>query len=381
MKLGYVSNSPLFQVGCDYGYLTGEWIYLEALLERATHADVFTQIQLSMDNADLRLLNFTNASVFRLNRARYVRSGRQLLQRAGRWDFAFLMAPSWNSFIAASICRQRRIPFAVCFRGEWDGVVARQYASNPIRRTVQRPLVRLVESSLMRNATIRLTEGGVLSDRYTDIDDIIPCLTIDIPIVEFRSYEESLLIDRHQILFVGGLSGRKGEQDLVNAIHHGKERLNGKLKIVGNGAELESLRSQVRQLGLEDRIDLPGALSQREIFQEYRRSKMLVLPSYSEGFPRVVLEAFSQSIPVITTPVGAQGKELTHEHHCLFVTPGDVKGLASAILRLQEDAELRERLSRNGFQYAKALFENHPLQRFEEALGSTLGHLETANSK
>ena len=79
----------------------------------------------------------------------------------------------------------------------------------------------------------------------------------------------------------------------------------------------------------------------------------LVLPSYDEGLPLVILEALSLGVPVVTTPVGAIPEVLDDGDTALLVPPGDVDALAGALARLAGDAALAARLSERG----RALYE------------------------
>jgi glycosyltransferase involved in cell wall biosynthesis len=68
-----------------------------------------------------------------------------------------------------------------------------------------------------------------------------------------------------------------------------------------------------------------------------------------------LLEAMSWGLPVITTPVGGIPRVIENEVNGLLLAPGDIEGLAAAIRRLLEDAELRERLG----SAARATIETH----------------------
>ena len=75
---------------------------------------------------------------------------------------------------------------------------------------------------------------------------------------------------------------------------------------------------------------------------------MLVLPTYTEGVPNVILEAMASRLPVLTTPVGGIPSVATDEVNCVMVKPGDVAGLGAGICRLLRDDALCERLAAAG---------------------------------
>lgn len=81
------------------------------------------------------------------------------------------------------------------------------------------------------------------------------------------------------------------------------------------------------------------------VIDAYRRHDVLVFPSTYEGFGLVVLEAMSQGLPVITTPVGCAPMLVADDESGTVVTPRDGGAIAGAVLRLMGDAALRERLA------------------------------------
>jgi len=82
-----------------------------------------------------------------------------------------------------------------------------------------------------------------------------------------------------------------------------------------------------------------------------------VLPSLSEGFPRVIYEAMSQGLPVVAAGVGGVSAELTGGVDALLVPPGDDGALAESIRTLSAQLDLRRRLIHNGYERTARLFE------------------------
>ena len=147
-----------------------------------------------------------------------------------------------------------------------------------------------------------------------------------------------------QITFLGQLGQRKGSADLLQALSTLQHLPGWTATLAGDGPIAET-RQLVRQLGLDGRVRVPGWVGTAERTSLLQVSDMLVLPSYAENLPMVILEAFAHGVPVISTPVGAIPEVVSPEHNGLLVKPGDVKGLASAIERLLLDASLRQRMA------------------------------------
>ena len=87
----------------------------------------------------------------------------------------------------------------------------------------------------------------------------------------------------------------------------------------------------------------------------YRRAHAFVHVSLSEGVPKVLLEAFACSTPIVATDVGGVRAALLDGEAGLLVPPNDLDALASAVLRLSDDATLRDGLVAKGLDLAHDL--------------------------
>jgi glycosyltransferase involved in cell wall biosynthesis len=151
-----------------------------------------------------------------------------------------------------------------------------------------------------------------------------------------------------RILFLGNLMERKGVSDLLEAL--ALEPMSGfewRATLAGGGP-IDMYRHKADRLGLGSRIEFPGWVDQHQAGRLLAASDVLVLPSYDEGLPLVILEALTAGVPVVCTPVGAIPEVLEHEKTALFVQPGDAEGLAAALSRLGRDPDLRVNLAREG---------------------------------
>ncbi|MFQ6048291.1 MAG: glycosyltransferase, partial [Phycisphaerae bacterium] len=101
------------------------------------------------------------------------------------------------------------------------------------------------------------------------------------------------------------------------------------------------------------------------------RHVALVLPSLTEGSPKVVLEAMSQGVCVIASRAGGIPDVIRHERDGLLVEPGDASELAQAIARLRSDRDLRLRLR----QHALATAGRISLDSQVAAMMRTIQHL------
>ena len=118
--------------------------------------------------------------------------------------------------------------------------------------------------------------------------------------------------------------------------------------IVGHGADLPFLQLVTRRSGLCDRVHFLRGVTDAELTDLYRRCVAFALPSGKEGFGIVFLEAMYFGTPVIAASEKGALDVVTNGETGLLVPFGDTVALKVAIERLNADAELRGRLSRNG---------------------------------
>jgi glycosyltransferase involved in cell wall biosynthesis len=154
--------------------------------------------------------------------------------------------------------------------------------------------------------------------------------------------------DQARIVFLGNLSERKGVIDLLNALARPElAGLNWRATF-GGGGDVARYRAAAVERRLQHRVDFPGWQEQAQACALLSDADILVLPSYDEGLPLVILEAFARHTAVICTPVGEIPNELVDGQHALFVQAGDVAGIASALVDLIKHPQRREALATAG---------------------------------
>lgn len=107
------------------------------------------------------------------------------------------------------------------------------------------------------------------------------------------------------ILFVHHISPRKGSRELPGIITHTLASVpNAHFHIVGEGPDLGNLKFQITKLKHEKSVTFHGSLTHEQIAALYKTAAVFIMPSRSEGFPRVILEAMSYGLPIVSTDVG-----------------------------------------------------------------------------
>lgn len=134
--------------------------------------------------------------------------------------------------------------------------------------------------------------------------------------------------DERMVLFVGRLEERKGIFDLLDAFERIRSRIDARLVLVGDGVAV----SRVRTAAGRGRIRVVGTRPHEEVARWMAACDLLVLPSWMEGTPNVVLEALSCGRPVVATRVGGIPDVLSDDRAGILVPPRDPAALADAIV-------------------------------------------------
>ena len=142
----------------------------------------------------------------------------------------------------------------------------------------------------------------------------------------------------------GRLAPEKQFEHVVDAFWRIHEQLPGwTLTIWGDGPRADNLAAQVRKLGLEDRVHLPGSTD--DLAAEWARTSVAVLASRGEGYPLVLQEAMSAGVPPVSYDCPSGPREMiTHDVDGLLVPPASKAALAAAMLRIATDDDLRSRI-------------------------------------
>jgi glycosyltransferase involved in cell wall biosynthesis len=151
-----------------------------------------------------------------------------------------------------------------------------------------------------------------------------------------------------RVLFLGRLEAAKGVHELLEAGARIVREATGPspLRLVfGGEGDAQGVRRRAAELGIADRIELPGWLGPEARDAELRKAAVFCLPSHAEGLPMSMLEAMAARKAVVATNVGGIPETLRDGDNGLLVPPRDEQALARALARLLGDTALRDRLA------------------------------------
>lgn len=144
-----------------------------------------------------------------------------------------------------------------------------------------------------------------------------------------------------RMLFIGKVATNKGFDHIVRAMIKTRDQLpNACLRVIGRGGKghIDSIMKEAEAAGIRNRIELMGYVPHDELPEQFRWSTLFVCPSVYEGGPgHVFLEAMACRRPIIACASGGTPEVVRDGLTGLLVEPGDVDGLAAAMLELAND--------------------------------------------
>ena len=159
---------------------------------------------------------------------------------------------------------------------------------------------------------------------------------------------------RPYVLFLGRLNWKKGLDRLIPAM---QQVTNADLLIAGNDEEnyRPQLEALARRCGVVDRVRFLGPVHGEKKWALLSSAQILALPSYSENFGNVVLEAMAAGCAVIVTPEVGMAS-IVHETGCGVIAAGDPKNFGLEMKQLLDDHKRRRNMAEAGRRAVKAKY-------------------------
>jgi glycosyltransferase involved in cell wall biosynthesis len=279
-----------------------------------------------------------------------------------------VIATSGHFFTAVAgwfVSRVHRRPFVFEIRDLWpDSVIA----VGAMKEGILIKLIRKLEHFLYRQAGLIVTVTSAFRDiliaRGIDGNKIVvitngcdsSSLTPGVASEELRN--KLSLQGKSVVSYIGTVGMAHGLQLILDAAHAVRDHLsNAQFVIVGSGAELNDLRRQASERGL-DNVTFVGRVSHDEVLEYWRLSDVtLVLlrdtPLFRTVLPSKVFDAMATGTPIITNVHGELQNILEPLGAAEIIAPDDLPALADAIERTIKEPALLQRLSAAGIEGAK----------------------------
>jgi len=160
--------------------------------------------------------------------------------------------------------------------------------------------------------------------------------------------------------------------DVVRIFERVARHLDARLMLVGDGPDYGRTRELVGELGLADRVHFVGVVD--EVAPLLAAADLLLLPSETESFGLVALEAMASGVPVVASRVGGLPEVVEHGVSGYLAPVGDVEAMADFSLRILSDCTVRRGFGEAARERAVRLFDWHRVvPRYEEIYRGVIG--------
>lgn len=274
-------------------------------------------------------------------------------RKLNKMDLIHLHWPIPNGLGALFIKLFYKIPFMNTIYGE-EVYLSKKYHTIPIIKFIVEKSFKTV---IISSATLKAClDSGLKREKL----EIIP---YGVDTKFFKPINTQKYDDQFQILAVGYLIERKGFEYLIKAIQNVlQEHKNIKLKIVGSGPLETKLQILIKELKLDNNIQILKNVTDGDLLKLYNSSDLFVLPSIvdsqgnTEGLGLVLLEAMACKLPVIGSNIGGIPDIIQDHKTGLLVPQKDIFEISKAINCLIKDRKFSKKLAINGYNMVRTEF-------------------------
>jgi D-inositol-3-phosphate glycosyltransferase len=248
-----------------------------------------------------------------------------------------------------------------------------------------------VEGEIAQQANLLIAstpdEAQELIDGYGADPQRVSVVPPGVDLATFQPMDRA--VARHEIgygggrllLFVGRLERLKGVEVAIRALGLLRDRRHDDVRLLilgedsheGEESEKERLKAIASEVGVRDRVDFVGSVAHHELPYFYAAADVCVMPSYSESFGLVALEAQACGCPVVASGVSGLRSVVRDEVSGYLIDEHDPAAYAERIGRLLENSELAQQMGRRGRLLAQRFSWTRTADRLEELFGQVVG--------
>lgn len=263
--------------------------------------------------------------------------------------------------------KKKRKPFVLSYHGDlvMEGSILKRIATFALSKYSYKILN---EAKIITAVSTEYVNQSKILKRYINKIKIIPNgINLSEYSIHFSKIEArrklNLPDDAKIILFVGGLVEHKNPHILLRAMPIIQKSIpNAKLIIAGEGLMRDKLKRLSQKLDVNNDVRFTGSVMGNEKLLYYKSADVFVLPSFSECFGLVLLEASAFGLPLVVSSLEAFKAVVEDRYNGLFTKTGDEKDLAEKIVYLLENEDVREKMGKN----ARKKVENYSCEGIAE---------------
>jgi glycosyltransferase involved in cell wall biosynthesis len=214
---------------------------------------------------------------------------------------------------------------------------------------------------VIENARIVICNNTHTANQIADLN---PQIKVARPVLTFS--RQDLVRKKHfskdlktELLFVGRVTREKGIEELYTALN--ELAVNGydfHLNIIGNGP---LAAKEFLPFAIKEKVSFAGFISDHDKLAEfYKQADIFVLPTHFEAFPRVLYEAMTWGLSIVTTFVNGIPALMSENQNCLRIEAHQAASISRKLQKLFEDPELMQKTSAGGIATMEKFFNNLP---------------------
>ncbi|WP_031425087.1 glycosyltransferase [Flavimarina sp. Hel_I_48] len=284
-------------------------------------------------------LDDNNISFVGLNRTSnkitsYFKASLKLYTLFKKADFIYCFYPNAFAYNLL-LCKLCNIPYGLYLRGE-----------NNINSKLSRYLIK--HSKFIATVSPQFTKS--VKKYNTSAFTIAPMIDYnlkDIPLNNIKDTNENQI---QSILFIGRVERDKGIFELIEAVSLLKKKgyENFILNIIGQGQHFDHIHEQIIKFEMQNIVNLVGVVSDKnELKKYYQNADLFILPTYHEGFPRVLYEAMIFKVPILTTFVGTISNLMQDGYNCYEIKAKDVNSIVLKLENILNDYKITYTITEN----------------------------------
>jgi glycosyltransferase involved in cell wall biosynthesis len=292
------------------------------------------------------------------------RFSRNRIKTGQQYDMihAFFAVPC--GAVAWALSKEYKIPYIVSLRGADVPGYAERFASI---YGILKPIVRVV----WKNATrvISNSEGLKQLALKTKPDQAIDMIYNGVDTEFFCPDPSKRALKTPRILCASRLTKRKGFAYAIEGFSKIADAFPSATMIIagGDGDAAEELRAQVRQCGLEDRIEFTGEYDHKHLLELQQSSDIFLFPSLNEGMSNSMLEAMASGLPVVMTPTGGAQEVICDGDNGFLIRFRDSDDIAEKLTVLLSDPKLRSVMGESARATAETLSWSSVAKQYRDA--------------
>lgn len=288
----------------------------------------------------------------------------RLLRWAGNIDLLHCRLPSPAAVFAFAAARLRRRPAFVLVVGDLRALLPLM-PYRGVKRLLWRAYTEFEEANMqwMAGHSLAFANGADLARKHSrPVQVVVETTTTTIHAADIATRTDTCHGAPIRLLTVSRIDPRKGLRILPAVVRQlVDEGIDARLDIVGPAVgapgrdEQAAIVEDATRLGVADRIVFAGAVALDRLLPMYGNYDVFVFPTLpGEGIPRVLLEAMSAGVPIVTTRVAGIPSLVTHEVNGLLVEATTPAAISTAVSRIVHDGALRRRLIAQAYETARA---------------------------